>query len=218
MGGVSFIGTMDHTSLSKITQEEFERKVEEAIQTPPPSPMRTRSSSSSDSPPAETEPEPPKMPSAPHRVGEEAARPLQLPTPASIARDTRKFSSAPQTSRSRRSPNHSTRLDGYSAMHSILLRTIDESGATLIRQRNIRSISSTSILVRMRIAHPREQGRTRHRPSRHRTNLACDLFLRRVHPLHPVRARPSPLRVCSSSPAEGAHSSNPISSGRYLPG
>ena len=89
MGAVSFIETMDHTSLSKITQEEFERNVEEAIQNLPPSPMPTRSASSSDSP--ETEPEPPKTPSAPPTVGEEAARPLQLPTPASIAEDTRKF-------------------------------------------------------------------------------------------------------------------------------
>ena len=91
MGAVSFIETMDHTSLSKITQEEFERNVEEAIQNLPPSPMQTRSSSSSDTPPPEMELEPPKTPSAPPAVGEEAARPLQLPTPASIAEDTRKF-------------------------------------------------------------------------------------------------------------------------------
>ena len=140
------------------------------------------------------------------------------PHPRLSQRIRASFSSAPPTLRSRRSPNHSTRSDGYSAMHSIQLRTIDESGTTLIRQRNIRSISSTSTLARMRIAHLREQGITRHRPSRHRTSLACDLFPRRVHPLHPVRARPSQLRVCSSSPAEGARSSNPISSGHYLPG
>ena len=91
MGAVSFIETMDHTSLSNITQEEFESNVEEAIHNLPPSPMHTRSSSSSDTPTAETEPEPPKTPSAPPTVGEEAARPLQLPTPASIAEDTRKF-------------------------------------------------------------------------------------------------------------------------------
>ena len=91
MGAVSFIETMDHTSLSKITKEEFERKVEDAIQNLPPSPTPARSSSSSGTPPPETEPEPPKTPSAPPAVGEEAARPLQLPTPASIAEDTRKF-------------------------------------------------------------------------------------------------------------------------------
>jgi len=91
MGAVSFIETMDHSSLSKITQEEFERNVEEAIQNLPPSPMRTRSSSSSETYPSEMEPEPPKTPSADPTVGEEAARPLQLPTPASIAEDTRKF-------------------------------------------------------------------------------------------------------------------------------
>jgi hypothetical protein len=88
MGAVSFIETMDHTSLSKITQEEFERNVEEAIQNLPTPPMRMRSS---DTHLLETEPEPPKTPSAPPTVGEEAARPLQLPTPASIAEDTRKF-------------------------------------------------------------------------------------------------------------------------------
>ena len=91
MGAVSFIETMDHTSLSKITQVEFEQNVEEAIQNLPPSPMPTRSSSSSETPQPETEPEPPQTPSAPPAVGEEAARPLQLPTPASIAEDTRKF-------------------------------------------------------------------------------------------------------------------------------
>lgn len=91
MGAVSFIETMDHTSLSKITQEEFEHNVEEAIQNLPQSPMPTRSSSSSETPPPETEPEPPKTPSAAPADGEEAARPLQLPTPASIAEDTRKF-------------------------------------------------------------------------------------------------------------------------------
>ena len=91
MGAVSFIETMDHTSLSNIAQEEFERNVEEAIQNLPQSPMETRSSSSSETPPPETEPEPPKTPSASPANGEEAARPLQLPTPASIAEDTRKF-------------------------------------------------------------------------------------------------------------------------------
>jgi len=91
MGAVSFIETMDHTSLSNITQEEFERNVEVAIQNLPPSPIPTRSSSSSETPPPETEPEPPKTPSAPPAIGEEAARPLQLSTPASIAEDTRKF-------------------------------------------------------------------------------------------------------------------------------
>jgi hypothetical protein len=91
MGAVSFIETMDHTSLSNITQEEFESNVEEAIRSLPPSPMVTRSSSSSETPPQEAEPEPPKTPSAPPTVGEEAARPLQLPTPASIAEDTRRF-------------------------------------------------------------------------------------------------------------------------------
>ncbi|VDB90681.1 unnamed protein product [Peniophora sp. CBMAI 1063] len=53
MGAVSFIETMDHTSLSNITQEEFERNVEAAIQalpsSRPQSPPISASSSSSSS-------------------------------------------------------------------------------------------------------------------------------------------------------------------------
>jgi len=72
MGAVSFIETMDHTSLSNITQVEFEQRVEEAIQALPPS-----------------EPESPAIPntepSTPHRAsphaGEESAQPLSLATP-----------------------------------------------------------------------------------------------------------------------------------------
>uniref|UniRef100_A0A0W0FZ78 Guanine nucleotide exchange factor vps9 n=1 Tax=Moniliophthora roreri TaxID=221103 RepID=A0A0W0FZ78_MONRR len=57
MGAVSFIETMDHTSLSNITQEEFERNVEDAIQALPASEQ-----------------------SSPH-AGEESAQPLSLPAP-----------------------------------------------------------------------------------------------------------------------------------------
>ncbi|KIM44474.1 hypothetical protein M413DRAFT_442446 [Hebeloma cylindrosporum] len=74
MGAVSFIETMDHTSLSNITQEEFEKNVEEAIQSLPLS-----------------EPQSPAIsfvetkyrgitPASPH-AGEESAQPLSLSAP-----------------------------------------------------------------------------------------------------------------------------------------
>ncbi|KAG8784209.1 hypothetical protein FRC19_004509 [Serendipita sp. 401] len=88
-GAVSFIETMDHTSLSHISQEEFERKVEEAIQTLPPSPNVIPATPSTGS--EDVLPEPPKTPSAAPAPGEESASALQLPTPASVAEDTKKF-------------------------------------------------------------------------------------------------------------------------------
>ncbi|KAF8507965.1 hypothetical protein BU17DRAFT_70987 [Hysterangium stoloniferum] len=104
MGAVSFIETMDHTSLSNISQEEFEGNVESAIEALPP----TRTPS----PP--TTPLTPRTPTArgtPTKdviisplAGEEAARPLSLPMPSnvgengesnasqvSLAEDTRRF-------------------------------------------------------------------------------------------------------------------------------
>ncbi|KAH7915265.1 hypothetical protein BJ138DRAFT_1142062 [Hygrophoropsis aurantiaca] len=87
MGAVSFIETMDHTSLSNISQEEFERNVEEAIQTLPPS----ESSLSN-----ESEPFTPRkglLPSitSPH-AGEESAQPLALPTPGqTLGEDARRL-------------------------------------------------------------------------------------------------------------------------------
>ncbi|KAF7430928.1 hypothetical protein PC9H_006643 [Pleurotus ostreatus] len=79
MGAVSFIETMDHTSLSNITQEEFEQNVEEAIQSLPPShPHSPPMTPSSASIPSST----PKFlgPQSPHNR-EESAQPLSLPTP-----------------------------------------------------------------------------------------------------------------------------------------
>ncbi|KAK0239117.1 hypothetical protein EDD85DRAFT_531355 [Armillaria nabsnona] len=86
MGAVSFIETMDHTSLSNITQEEFEKNVEEAILSLP---------NDADSPaiPHFTT-EPPTLsrsdstPSS--HAGEESAQPLSLPTPAQILSDDAK--------------------------------------------------------------------------------------------------------------------------------
>lgn len=80
---------MDHTSLSNITQEEFEGNVEEAIQNLPPSPSIVPPTPIVPGP--DFIPEPPKTPSAAPAPGEESASALQLPTPASVAEDTRKF-------------------------------------------------------------------------------------------------------------------------------
>ncbi|KAI3619702.1 guanine nucleotide exchange factor vps9 [Moniliophthora roreri] len=84
MGAVSFIETMDHTSLSNITQEEFERNVEDAIQALPASeqssPYLSSSSSSYASsihPPLRTTS---LSPTSSH-AGEESAQPLSLPAP-----------------------------------------------------------------------------------------------------------------------------------------
>ncbi|KAF8269758.1 hypothetical protein EI94DRAFT_1724215 [Lactarius quietus] len=99
MGAVSFIETMDHSSLSGITQEEFEKNVEAAIQTLPSSrshspPLPSSSSSSgSSSPPASStsstirppaKPIPVPSPALSRRqslhAGEEPATPLSLPS------------------------------------------------------------------------------------------------------------------------------------------
>ncbi|EPQ56270.1 hypothetical protein GLOTRDRAFT_74843 [Gloeophyllum trabeum ATCC 11539] len=76
MGAVSFIETMDHTSLSNITQEEFERNVEEAIQALPHTPDPSEPTTPRDS----NEKGHPGPPLSPH-LGEEAAQPLSLPGP-----------------------------------------------------------------------------------------------------------------------------------------
>ncbi|KAJ7576981.1 hypothetical protein C8J56DRAFT_870192 [Mycena floridula] len=74
MGAVSFIESMDHTSLSNITQEEFENNVEEAIQYLPVS-----ESNSPSIPPSD--PSTPFRPVASPHAGEESAQPLSLSTP-----------------------------------------------------------------------------------------------------------------------------------------
>ncbi|KDR80762.1 hypothetical protein GALMADRAFT_241195 [Galerina marginata CBS 339.88] len=71
MGAVSFVETMDHTSLSSITQEEFERNVERAIQALPPSEPQ-----SPDMPFART-----KMRDVNEHAGEESAQPLAISAP-----------------------------------------------------------------------------------------------------------------------------------------
>ncbi|KAG9031035.1 hypothetical protein FRB95_003200 [Tulasnella sp. JGI-2019a] len=99
-GAVSFIETMDHSSLSCITQAEFETNVEMAIRALPMSP----SSENVDTAESLSTPTPPHTPSAstqqqqqqqhlnatPH-AGEEPAIPLKLPSTATIAEDTKRF-------------------------------------------------------------------------------------------------------------------------------
>lgn len=85
MGAVSFIETMDHTSLSNITQEEFEKNVEEAIQSLPSTEPHTPSTDSEG--PFTSVP----LPSS--HTGEESAQPLALSTPGNqtIGDDARRF-------------------------------------------------------------------------------------------------------------------------------
>ncbi|KAK7060943.1 hypothetical protein VNI00_000676 [Paramarasmius palmivorus] len=85
MGAVSFIETMDHTSLSSITQEEFERNVEDAIQALPASEQSSPYLSSSSSSNASSIQPPTRSsslfsPTSSH-AGEESAQPLSLPAP-----------------------------------------------------------------------------------------------------------------------------------------
>ncbi|KAH8833213.1 hypothetical protein DL96DRAFT_1585229 [Flagelloscypha sp. PMI_526] len=86
MGAVSFIETMDHTSLSNITQEEFERNVELAIQALPPIPdspfVSSASPSSISTPSTPTRRESPQQPPRTPHAGEESAQPLALPSPS----------------------------------------------------------------------------------------------------------------------------------------
>ncbi|KAG5647849.1 hypothetical protein DXG03_007773 [Asterophora parasitica] len=84
MGAVSFIETMDHTSLSNISQEEFEKNVENAIQALP---------ASSTSSPLLTHAPTPRLPfhsqssstsssSISSHAGEESAQPLAIASPS----------------------------------------------------------------------------------------------------------------------------------------
>ncbi|KAK1234958.1 hypothetical protein PQX77_001832 [Marasmius sp. AFHP31] len=83
MGAVSFIETMDHTSLSCITQEEFERNVEEAIQNLPPSETSSPYLPSSVNPPprGSSLSSSVSSSSSSSHAGEESAQPLSLPAP-----------------------------------------------------------------------------------------------------------------------------------------
>ncbi|KAG6831618.1 hypothetical protein H0H87_004680 [Tephrocybe sp. NHM501043] len=86
MGAVSFIETMDHTSLSNITQEEFEQYVEEAIQTLPQSETSSPFISQTPSMKGRT------LPSNFSHAGEESAQPLAISTPVqSISDDAKRL-------------------------------------------------------------------------------------------------------------------------------
>lgn len=81
-GAIAFIETMDASSLSNITQEEFETNVEKAIQDLPESPSSPRARSSlptSDMSPFATSP------------GEEPAQQLALPATAAALDGTKRF-------------------------------------------------------------------------------------------------------------------------------
>ncbi|KAF5373276.1 hypothetical protein D9615_007395 [Tricholomella constricta] len=84
MGAVSFIETMDHTSLSNISQEEFERNVEDAIQALPQS--VTSSPLLTQAPTART----PTQPTISPHAGEESAQPLSISTPSQTISDDAK--------------------------------------------------------------------------------------------------------------------------------
>ncbi|KAI0328716.1 hypothetical protein GY45DRAFT_1347015 [Cubamyces sp. BRFM 1775] len=93
MGAVSFIETMDHSSLSNITQEEFERNVEDAIQSLPSTGSQTPERGFTPGPDSSGTATPPRhaLTSMSH-AGEESAQPLSLPTPGqSIGEDARRF-------------------------------------------------------------------------------------------------------------------------------
>ena len=110
MGAIAFIETMDYTSLSNITQEEFEKRVEEAVSSlPEPEPSASASAAEANllAPPTTPPPRGAQPPhgnpqhqrsvsansmSAPSGPGEEAAKALPFtPMAASLADDTRAF-------------------------------------------------------------------------------------------------------------------------------
>lgn len=109
MGAVSFIETMDHTSLSNITQQEFETyvrdyftwynstltpvysNVERAILALPPSPDPTSPTPGPAIVSSRSDLSQFSSASASSSTGEESARSLQLPQVAAIAEDTRRF-------------------------------------------------------------------------------------------------------------------------------
>ncbi|GJE98547.1 hypothetical protein PsYK624_147790 [Phanerochaete sordida] len=94
MGAVSFIESMDHTSLSHITQEEFERNVEEAIQSLPPTAPQTPSPGTPlvESPHTPGSPSVPTLPAPASHTGEESAQPLTLPVPTqAFSEDARRL-------------------------------------------------------------------------------------------------------------------------------
>jgi len=92
MGAVSFIETMDHTALSNITREEFERNVEDAIQSLPSTPHTPTPMSPVSTPPRSRPVSRPPTPLSSMHVGEESAEPLSMPTPGqTLSEDARRL-------------------------------------------------------------------------------------------------------------------------------
>ncbi|KAJ7105475.1 hypothetical protein C8R43DRAFT_1046452 [Mycena crocata] len=100
MGAVSFIETMDHTSLSDITQEEFEKNVEDAIQSLPPdspaiphaAPTGTTSAPSTPLRSSQSAASISSHASSTSHEGDESAQPLALSTPVqSLSDDARRL-------------------------------------------------------------------------------------------------------------------------------
>ncbi|KAJ7180776.1 hypothetical protein C8R46DRAFT_593255 [Mycena filopes] len=89
MGAVSFIETMDHTSLSNITQEEFERNVADAVKALPETPDSPAIPHATAVP---STPERPITASSSSHEGEESAQPLAISTPTqTISEDARRL-------------------------------------------------------------------------------------------------------------------------------
>ncbi|KAJ7623156.1 hypothetical protein FB45DRAFT_1061115 [Roridomyces roridus] len=87
MGAVSFIETMDHTSLSNITQDEFEKNVEEAVSSmEPDSPSVPHVQPAPSTPPTPSTPQRPASTSSSHE-GDESAQPLSISTPSQTLSD-----------------------------------------------------------------------------------------------------------------------------------
>ncbi|KAI0683776.1 hypothetical protein BC835DRAFT_1393751 [Cytidiella melzeri] len=86
-GAISFIETMDHTSLSNITQEEFERNVEDSIQSLPSTGTHTPDPYA----PAQSSLSSTSLPQPSSHTGEESAEPLALPTPAQLSEDAKRL-------------------------------------------------------------------------------------------------------------------------------
>ncbi|OSD05507.1 hypothetical protein PYCCODRAFT_1432665 [Trametes coccinea BRFM310] len=93
MGAVSFIETMDHTSLSNITQEEFERNVEDAIQSLPSTGSQTPERGFTPGPESTGASTPTRQfAGSTSHAGEESAQLLSLSTPAqTLGEDARRF-------------------------------------------------------------------------------------------------------------------------------
>ncbi|EJD47919.1 hypothetical protein AURDEDRAFT_113204 [Auricularia subglabra TFB-10046 SS5] len=179
MGAISFIETMDHTSLSNITQEEFERNVEEAIQTLPASPGPTQLPAAGGAPVDDSP-----------MAGEESARPLLLPTPTTIAEDTKRFIQRTGDLAQAAQQTISKPLSAIGRIFNEVLDTAEE------RLRTAGSAAPWAPESPVQQQYPQQQGRPL---SMHATEQQ-QYFPTTYEPR--VRPAPSPP---ATSPAHGAH-------------